>query len=145
MQDQIKVGDFSLLIGGRYDKAKLSDQNKVRPDRSKRHSDQAFTSRAGAIYNFANGFAPYVSYAESFEPVIFGHAFDGSRFEPTEGKQYEIGIKYQPTGAEHLITMAAFDLTQENVLTADPVNPGFNISDRRGAKYVALNWKENSA
>ena len=126
MQDQIKIGGLSLLIGGRYDKAKLSVENKLRPDNSKRSSDQAFTGRAGAIYNFANGFAPYVSYAESFDQSI-GNAFDGSPFEPTEGKQYEVGIKYQPTGAEHLITMAAFDLTQENVLTADPANPGFRI------------------
>ena len=126
MQDQIKIGDLSLLIGGRYDKTKSSFENKARPDSSNRKSDQAFTGRAGAIYNFANGFAPYVSYAESFDPVS-GSAFDGSPFEPTEGKQYEIGIKYQPTGAEHLITMAAFDLTQENVITADPVNPGFRI------------------
>ncbi len=127
MQDQIKVGGLSLLIGGRYDKAKSSYENKARPGTDSRRSDQAFTGRAGAIYNFASGFAPYLSYAESFEPVIFGNAFDGSPFEPTEGKQYEVGIKYQPTGAEHLITMAAFDLTQENVLTADPVNPGFSI------------------
>ncbi len=126
MQDQIKVGDLSLLIGGRYEKTQESFDNKARPSSSRRSSDQAFTGRAGAIYNFANGFAPYVSYAESFEPV-YDNAFDGSRFEPTKGKQYEIGIKYQPTGAEHLITMAAFDLTEENVLTADPVNPGFSI------------------
>ena len=123
MQDQIKVGDLSLLIGGRYDKAQFSDERST----ITKASDQAFTGRAGAIYNFANGFAPYLSYAESFEPVTYGNAFDGSRFEPTEGKQYEIGIKYQPTGAEHLITMSAFDLTQENVLTTDPVNPGFRI------------------
>ena len=127
MQDQIKIGDLSLLIGGRYDKAQSSFESKTRPGTDSRRSDQAFTGRAGAIYNFANGFAPYVSYAESFDPVIYGNAFDGSPFEPTEGKQYEAGIKYQPTGAEHLITMAAFDLTQENVLTADPVNPGFRI------------------
>ena len=126
MQDQIKIGDLSLLIGGRYDKAKSSLEDKARPGRNNRVSDQAFTGRAGAIYNFANGFAPYVSYAESFDPVS-GSAFDGSSFKPTEGKQYEIGIKYQPTGAEHLITMAAFDLTQENMTTADPVNPGFSI------------------
>ena len=44
-----------------------------------------------------------------------------------EGKQYEVGVKYQPTGADHLITLAAFDLTQENMRTADPVNQGFSI------------------
>ena len=126
IQDQIKAGNFSLLIGGRYDKAQSTYERKVRSTTT-RASDHAFTGRIGAIYNFNNGLAPYASYAESFEPVAFVRAFDGSPFEPEEGKQYEVGVKYQPAGADHLITLAAFDLTQENMLTADPVNPRFRI------------------
>ena len=125
IQDQIKAGNFSLLIGGRYDKSKSTSEDKLR-SATTRVSDHAFTGRIGAIYNFNNGLAPYASYAESFEPVS-GNAFDGSPFEPMEGKQYEVGVKYQPTGADHLITLAAFDLTQENMTTADPVNQGFSI------------------
>lgn len=125
IQDQIKAGNFSLLIGGRYDKSQSTSERKLRSTTT-RVSDHAFTGRIGAIYNFNNGLAPYASYAESFEPVS-GSAFDGSPFEPMEGKQYEVGVKYQPTGTDHLITLAAFDLTQENMLTADLVNPRFNI------------------
>ena len=123
IQDQIKSGNFSLLIGGRYDKSRSTFERNTTIS----VSDHAFTGRIGAIYNFNNGLAPYASYAESFEPVIFSNAFDGSLFEPMEGKQYEVGVKYQPSGADHLITLAAFDLTQENMATADPVNPGFSI------------------
>lgn len=126
IQDQIKAGNFSLLIGGRYDKSQSTFEDKLRSTTT-RVSDHAFTGRIGAIYNFNNGLAPYASYAESFEPIWYTSAFDGSPFEPMEGKQYEVGIKYQPAGADHLITLAAFDLTQENMLTADPVNPGFSI------------------
>ena len=125
LQDQVKVGDLSLLIGGRYDKAQVSIENN-HLNKTTRRSDYEFTGRVGAIYNFASGFAPYASYAESFEPIS-GSTFDGSPFDPMEGKQYEVGIKYQPTGTEHLITLAAFDLTQENMTTADPVNRGFSI------------------
>lgn len=125
IQDQIKAGNFSLLIGGRYDKSRSTFERKLRSTTT-RTSDHAFTGRIGAIYNFNNGLAPYASYAESFEPVS-GSAFDGSPFEPMEGKQYEVGVKYQPAGADYLITLAAFDLTQENMTTADPINPGFSI------------------
>lgn len=127
IQDQIKAGNLSLLIGGRYDKARSIFENKTRPSSNHNISVNAFTGRIGTIYNFNNGLAPYASYAESFEPVLFGSAFDGSPFEPEEGKQYEVGVKYQPAGTDHLITLAAFDLTQENMLTADPINPGFSI------------------
>ncbi len=125
LQDQIKIGSLSLLVGGRYDDAKTSSKDNLGMT-TITESDHEFTGRVGAIYSFANGFAPYASYTESFEPVS-GTAFDGSRFEPTKGEQYEVGVKYQPLGADHLVTVAAFDLTQTNVLTADPVNTGFSI------------------
>ena len=130
IQDQIKAGNFSLLIGGRYDKFRFTEEDRLRSTTT-RTSDNAFTGRIGAIYNFNNGLAPYASYAESFDPVTFGRAFDGSPFEPREGKQYEVGVKYQPTGADHLITLAAFDLIQENMLTVGSSQPEIQHSDRR--------------
>lgn len=48
--------------------------------------------------------------------------FYGNPFTPTRGQQYEAGIKYQPN-AKSLYTMALFDLTQQNVLTTDPLHP----------------------
>ncbi len=125
IQDQIKVGDLSLLVGGRYDDAETSTDDHLDLSTTD-ESNHEFTGRVGMIYNFANGLAPYASYAESFEPVS-GRAFDGSRFEPMKGKQYEVGVKYQPVDTDHLFTLAVFDLTQENMTTADPDNTGFSI------------------
>lgn len=125
LQDQIKIGALSVLLGGRYDQAETTTKNNL-TSTTTRVSDYDFTGRVGIIYNFANGFAPYVSYSESFEPVS-GTAFDGSQFEPMKGKQVEVGVKYQPSGTEHLMTVAAFELTQENMTTTDPDNIGFNI------------------
>lgn len=127
VQDQLKLNALSLLVGGRYDDARTSSHDRL--DESAPVETQnyhAFTSRVGAIYNFANGWAPYASYAESFEPVS-GTAFDGTPFDPKEGKQYEVGLKYQPLGTQYLFTLALFDLTQKNMTTSDADNPGWSV------------------
>jgi iron complex outermembrane receptor protein len=65
-----------------------------------------------------------VSYATSFLPTG-GTDFSGRPFQPTTGQQYEIGVKYQPTGLNSFITLSAFNLTEQNVLTVDPAHPDF--------------------
>jgi iron complex outermembrane receptor protein len=84
--------------------------------------DDALTGRAGIVYLFDNGFAPYASYAQSFLPLL-GTDFFGNPFEPETGEQYEAGLKYQPPRMlELLVTFAAFDLARQTVVTADPEN-----------------------
>lgn len=127
MQDQIKIGSFLLLAGGRYDDARSSSRDLLNPgSASVKQHDHAFTGRLGAIYNFANGLAPYVSYTESFEPVS-GTTFDGKAFKPMTGRQYEAGIKFQAPGSRNLVTLAVFDLTQRNMVTSDPDHLGESI------------------
>ena len=46
----------------------------------------------------------------------------GELLKPETGKQYEVGVKYQPVGINALITLAAFDLTRSNVVTYAPPN-----------------------
>jgi iron complex outermembrane receptor protein len=118
IQDQIKFGGFVMTLGGRYDLADMSQDDKLK-NTTTYQSDRAFTGRAGLNYVFDNGVAPYVSYTESFEPTI-GTDFFGNPFKPTTGQQYEVGVKYQPNGFNGFFTFAAFDLTQQNVLTDDP-------------------------
>lgn len=57
----------------------------------------AFSWQAGALYLFDNGIAPFVSYATSFDPVT-NRSTSGKILEPTEGEQYELGVKYQRQG-----------------------------------------------
>lgn len=125
LQDQIRHDGWILTLGGRYDWAELETENNL-SGTSTDQSDEAFTGRVGLGYVFENGLAPYVGYSESFEPVI-GQDFEGNTFDPTTGEQYEIGIKYQPPGYNALVTLAVFELTQTDVTTGDPNNPGFNI------------------
>lgn len=89
--------------------------------------DSAWTGNAAVMYRFDNGLAPYISYAESFRQDVVGSDVNGNAFKPTEGTQYEIGLKYQPVGTDTLFAASVFDLTKSNMTVADPANPGFSI------------------
>jgi iron complex outermembrane recepter protein len=121
-QDQLRYGGWTLTLGARQDWAYTSDIIDGSDARSHAH---AFTWRAGLSYEFKSGIAPYASYAKSFQPVA-GSTFAGTPFAPTRGKQYEVGVKYQPKGYNALFTLAAFDLRQNNVSTNDDDHPGFS-------------------
>ena len=66
--------------------------------------------------------APYASYSTSFLPVT-GVSFSGQPFVPTEGKQIEGGVKYQPKGSNSFLTADVFQITQTNVQVPDPNHP----------------------
>ncbi|WP_431482285.1 TonB-dependent siderophore receptor [Pseudomonas solani] len=126
LQDQIKFDEkWVLLLGGRQDWAKQKEDALYGNDRSRQDSD-AFTTRVGLVYLADNGLAPFVSYSESFEPQA-GRSRAGQDFDPTEGEQYEIGIRYQPPGSNALYSAALYQLTRSNVLTTDPVDTNFQV------------------
>jgi len=110
LQEQIKLDNWVFLLGGRYDWA--SNQKDDRSPQTQK--DEKFSGRAGIVYLFDNGLAPYASYSESFLPTM-GTTADGSQLNPETGKQYELGLKYEPPGANSLYTIALFDLTKQNV------------------------------
>ncbi|TIP97701.1 MAG: TonB-dependent receptor, partial [Mesorhizobium sp.] len=113
-QDQIKYENWALTIGGRQDWAKTEILNKLE-DSTSEQSDSAFTGRVGLVYLSDIGLAPYLSYSTSFYPTI-GTDTNGEAFKPETGEQYEVGVKYQPEGWNSFVTVAAFDLTRENVV-----------------------------
>lgn len=118
LQDQIKFDDhWLLLLGGRHDWAD-QDQRGFATGQKLTQDNEATTWRAGLVYQADNGLAPYISYSESFFPVAVSEA-PGQTFDPTEGKQYEVGIRYQPTGSNILLSAAVYELTQTNVLKFD--------------------------
>ncbi|MPZ37549.1 MAG: TonB-dependent siderophore receptor [Rhizobiales bacterium] len=126
IQDQIKLDRWVFQLGGRHDWAKTRTDDRLPQGTSSSQSDTAFTGRVGLLYLFDSGWAPYVSYATSFLPLL-GTSFAGTPFKPETGEQYEIGVKYQPPGWNAFITVAAFDLTRQNVLTNDPDHDFFQI------------------
>lgn len=124
-QDQADIGKWSFLLGLREDWAD-EDMTAYNTGKTTTQKDRAFTWRAGGVYQFDNGIAPYVSYSTSFQPQA-GSGFDGQAFRPSKGEQYEAGVKFQPKGYNSFITVAAFHLVQENVPTPDPAHTGFQV------------------
>jgi iron complex outermembrane recepter protein len=126
-QEQAKLDDWVLTFGGRYDWANMDSLNRIN-NRLSKADDEAFTGRAGLAYVFDMGLAPYISYSESFLPTT-GTDFFGNPFAPTTGQQYETGLKFEPLGSRSRLTLALFDITQQNVLTPDPTpgRIGFNV------------------
>lgn len=120
LQDQIKVDRFTLVLGGRHDSLHTALQNVTVPTSSGTREDDALTGRVGLIYTSSLGVAPYVTYANSFDPQLGFNTNTKQALKPMTGQLYEAGVKYQPIGPNLLINAALFDLTQQNVLSTDP-------------------------
>lgn len=121
LQDQMKIGNLRLTIGGRQDWANDVTVNAVSGMRYTTKSSD-FTWQAGAVYLFDNGLAPYASYSESFQPMVSDPAsnLDGQPFKPTTGQQYEAGLRFQPVNSHSYFTLGGYQITQQNVATPDP-------------------------
>ena len=126
-QEQLKFGHLTLVGGLRQDWTSTDTKDLLNGGSTDVDQD-ALTWRAGAVYNFDFGLAPYVSYATSFQPQIGYFEASGQSIEPTRGKQFEVGVKYQPTGFNGFITAAFFDLYKTNVATSDLDNPGYYVA-----------------
>lgn len=130
VQDQIKLDRWTLSLVGRQDFANTTLISKAPgfypPPGTYRTSDSAQTGRVGLNYLFDNGLSPYANYSTSFVPNS-GASLAGEPFKPTTGEGKEIGIKYMAPGTNLMLTAALFEIAQDNVLTADPANPLFNI------------------
>ncbi|WP_347558922.1 TonB-dependent siderophore receptor [Robbsia sp. KACC 23696] len=125
-QDQIRLGRWSFVFGGREDWSS-TDANEYVKSTTSHQFDRAFTWRAGLVYEFANGLSPYFSYSRSFQPSTSGTTSSGALLKPTTGGQYELGVKYQPPGGHTATTLALYDLQQSNVATADPANSAYKV------------------
>jgi iron complex outermembrane receptor protein len=135
-QDEIRFNGFTLTLSGRQDWADAVTRTRAVTTGALsqvRQNDAAFTGRVGLSYLFDGGVAPYISYATSFQPTS-GTDRTGSPFRPTTGSQIEAGVKVQPPGTSILFTGAAFDLTQQNVLTPDAAD--FRFSTQAGEARV---------
>ncbi|WP_246663249.1 TonB-dependent siderophore receptor [Rhizobium sp. WL3] len=126
-QDQIEWGNAVFSLGGRYDWANTDTRNRTSSsDATVDQKDGQFTWRTGLVYNFDSGFSPYASYSTSFNPAS-GTDRSGLPFDPTTGEQFEVGVRYQPEGMNSFISLSAYQLTQENVLTPDPANTSYRV------------------
>lgn len=115
VQDQIRWGKgWIATLNGRYDVVTTESEGLPEFDRT----DRETSWRLGLARQFENGVTPYASYATYFNPQI-GTLSSGAPQEAETGEQYEIGVKWAPANRNLLVTLAAFDLTRENVVQTD--------------------------
>lgn len=134
ISDQISIDSWNITLGLRYDDTETDAA-------AGKQSDDELSAGIGLLYYFDNGLAPYISYSESFEPVI-GDNGRGEPLKPQKGEQLEIGLKYEPSNFPALITLAWFDLEESNLPDPQSV-PGFfeqqsGISKITGGEFEAL-------
>jgi len=115
LQDQIKAGRWVFTLSGRYDDVRLHNNQTGTTTKQ-----DEFSYRAGLNYVFEGGWAPYFSYATSFEPVLGTDSETGKSFKPSTSTQLEVGVKFDarglPRGVRLFATAALFRIEQDNLV-----------------------------
>lgn len=115
-QDEMSFDRWQVSLAMRYDWAKQEGTSftNFAGVGDIDQQDESLSGRAGLGYEIAPGTLIYGNYSTSFDPEI-GLDGAGNQLEPTKGKQFELGVKYQPEGFNGLFTGAIYDLRQENL------------------------------
>lgn len=111
VQDQVRLGQWVLLAGGRYDIYKSTDTSNNKTDQDN------FSGRVGALYQFENGLSPFINYAQSFQPETVSGTTIKS-LKPSSADQVEIGLKYQQR--DLTASLNAFYIVKSNVIMNAP-------------------------
>jgi iron complex outermembrane recepter protein len=141
LQDQIRIGkNLILVLGGRFDRAKLEYFDKLKPTEDFSSTDSVFSPRAGLVFKPVESVSIYAGYSRSFKPVIGrSRSFNletletvlGAPFEPETGQQFEVGVKANLLGDRLSATLAYYDLTRQNVTTFDASGSQFQVGKQR--------------
>ncbi|WP_083491791.1 TonB-dependent siderophore receptor [Pseudomonas taeanensis] len=127
LQDQVVFTErLRGLIGVRFEHFDQSIDNQVNGARSNQSHD-ALTQRTGLLYQLTPAVGLFANASTSFKP---NNGLDRSDrpFDPEQGIGYEAGLKLDLLDNRLSATLAAFHLTKENVLTADPVDASFQTA-----------------
>lgn len=113
MQDQVKFFDrLTLTLGGRVDFSTNEGE-----------SVDAFSPRVGVTYELLPDVALYANYSESFDPQWFSTNAAGKPVDPETGENFEVGLKTALLDGRFNSLLALYQLTRQNVATANLSTP----------------------
>ncbi len=90
------------------------------------NSKQAFSPRAGLVYQWNPDFMTFASYSNSFTPNT-GQTTDGKSLDPSTINQYEIGFKKNLFNNAVAFNVTAYQIDNSNLSQPDPANLSFRI------------------
>jgi len=127
LQDQMRFTEKLFgVIGARYDHYEHRLDNEVSGTRTEQTHEKV-TPRIGALYQLTPNVGVFANASQSFKPNGGADA-SGAAFDPEEGLGYEAGFKLDLLDSRLGMTVAAFHLTKENVLTADPADTTYQVA-----------------
>lgn len=141
LTNQMNIGNLIVNAGIRSSSVESKDAGSDQ-------DDQETPISFAAMYKTGLGLNPYVSYAESFRVSVGTDVVTNTPLKPRGGEQTEIGVKYQPEGSESSITVAYFDLEEDNLLVfvggGGSTQPGMSIETEGFEVEAELVWDDLS-
>ncbi len=132
--DEMSWGNWRATLGLRHDWTDQSGSsaNNFGGFTDYTRADDQTTGHISLGHVWDSGVHAYLAYATSFLPQP-GFDIDGNPLRPTHGAQWELGVKYQPTGFDGLFTAAIYDLreTDRNTTVTTTLPGGGTISGLR--------------
>jgi iron complex outermembrane receptor protein len=138
IQDQMRWDNWILTAGLRHDWVDAKSIHNLTGTFD--IGQTALTGQAGLVYRFDNGFAPYISYSTSFDPID-NFSTTGGALKPLEGEQIEAGIKYESPDGRTFFTASAFHLNQKNITAPNPVPAGTGLLQAGQARVRGLEFE----
>nr|MDQ2695844.1 TonB-dependent receptor [Pseudomonadota bacterium] len=130
-QDRITLHEKWIVLGGlRYDGSSARNvfvSGETGEREVSERDDEEITTQFGVVYRPLEPLSLYANRTEAFVPQI-GNVFGGAPFAPELSTQYEVGAKFDVAGGRLAANIAVFEITKENVVTADPDRPGFQLA-----------------
>lgn len=137
LDDVLQVNEeWSLVIGLRYDDIDYSRFDLAlggNPASSFDTDYSEFSWRAGVVYEPTDSMSIYAQISQATDPVTSPASMSSSYedYEPTRGRQYEIGLKQQVLEGRGEYTLAWFDIEKTDLLTR---RPDSMITDQIGSQ-----------
>lgn len=121
LHDQMQWNALTLFASGRYDWVDSHSTDYLLTESDQR--DEAFSGRLGVSYRTDWGIIPYANYSTSFSPnlgFVYDYGTDQRRVaRPTEGRQIEVGVKYEVPDRDMTLGLAYFDIDQTDGVVYD--------------------------
>ncbi|KAA6129648.1 TonB-dependent receptor [Cupriavidus cauae] len=124
-QDMITLSEqWKALVGVRYDRFEQETVDRRPNQRGLSRTDNAWSPRAGLVWQPSKTQSYYLSWSRSFQPSgeTFSLAANNAELEPEKTSNTEIGAKYDFFDGRASTTVSVFRLERTNIKVANATN-----------------------